>query len=77
MNNEEMLEKIRLERPNQVINEVISLKKNKHGFYNVKVDMETMFFNTKIKHSKVILPFPYSDYEKLSEKQQLEWRLIN
>ena len=77
MNNEEMLEKIRLDRPNQVIHEVISFKENGYGFYDVKVDMESMFFDTKIKHSKAILPYPFSEYEKLSEKDQFEWRFNN
>lgn len=44
MNNEEMLGKIRLDRPTQVINEVISFTENAYGFYDVKVDMESMFF---------------------------------
>jgi hypothetical protein len=77
MNNEEMLNKIRLDRPNQVIHEVISFKENEYGFYNVKVDMESMFFDTKIKHSKATLPYPFSEYEKLSEKDQFAWRFNN
>lgn len=77
MNNEEMLEKIRLERPNQVIHEVLEFKKNKHGFYDVKVDMEGMFFESKIRHIQKVLPYPFSEYEKLSEDEQREWRNIN
>lgn len=69
-----MLEKIKLDRPNQVIHEVISFNQNEYGFYNIRVDMESMFFYTKILHSKVTLPFPYAEYEKLSEKEQFEWR---
>lgn len=45
--------------------------------YDVKVDMESMFFDTKIKHSKATLPYPFSEYEKLSEKDQFEWRFNN
>lgn len=74
MNNEEMLEKIRQDRPKQVIHEVISFKQNEYGFYDVNVDMETMFFESKIKHTRVTLPYPYSEYEKLSEKEQFDWR---
>lgn len=74
MNNEEMLEKVRQDRPKQVIHEVISFKQNEYGFYDVKVDMETMFFESKIKHTKITLPYPHSEYEKLSEKEQLDWR---
>jgi hypothetical protein len=74
MNNEEMLEKIRQDRPKQVIHEVISFKQNEYGFYDVKVDMETMFFESKIKHTRVTLPYPFSEYEKLSEKEQFDWR---
>ena len=60
--NEEILEKLRLDRPNQIIHEVLSFEKNEYGFYNVRVDMETMFFETKIKHHKQVLPYPFSDY---------------
>jgi hypothetical protein len=74
MNNEEMLEKIRQDRPKQVIHEVISFKQNEYGFYDVKVDMETMFFESKIKHTKVTLPYPHSEYEKLTQKEQFDWR---
>jgi hypothetical protein len=74
MNKEELLEKVRQDRPKQVIHEVISFKQNEYGFYDVKVDMETMFFESKIKHNRVTLPYPHSEYEKLSEKEQLDWR---
>lgn len=69
----DMLEKIRLDRPDLVINEVIAVKQNKLGFYDVRVDMESMFFDTIIKHSRVTLPYPYSDYEKLSDIEREEW----
>jgi|LakMenEpi03Aug12_release.lakeMendotaPanAssembly.Ray.scaffolds.fasta_scaffold255667_3 hypothetical protein len=75
--NTEMLQKIRKERPNQVIHQVISFKENEYGFYDVKVDMESMFFESKIKHTKCTLPYPFSEYEKLSEKDQFEWRFNN
>jgi hypothetical protein len=77
MTQEEMLEKIRQDRPTQVIHEVILFKENEYGFYDVKVDMETMFFETKILHAKHTLPYPMSEYEKLSEKEQFEWRFNN
>jgi hypothetical protein len=66
-----------LDRTTQVINEVISFKENGHGFYDVKVDMESMFFDTKILHIKCTLPYPISEYEKLTEKEQFEWRMNN
>lgn len=75
--NEEILEKLRLDRPNQVIHEVLSVEKNEYGFYNVMVDMETMFFETKIKHHKQVLPYPFSEYIKLNEQQKLDWRWEN
>lgn len=74
---EEILQKIRDDRPNQVIHEVISFKKSMHGFYDVKVDMETMFFNTTVIHTKCMLPYPMSEYEKLTNKEQMEWRIEN
>lgn len=77
MNAVEMLQKIRLDRPTQVINEVILVKENGYGFYDVKVDMESMFFDTKILHTKCVLPYPFSEYEKLSEKEKFEWRMNN
>lgn len=74
MSNEEMLEKIRLERPKQVIHEVISFSKNEYGFYDVMVDMQQKVFQTTILHVKAKLPYPYSEFKKLSEKEQFEWR---
>jgi hypothetical protein len=76
MNKEEMLEKIRLDRPTQVITEVISVKENEYGFYDVKVNMESMFFDTKL-NEKCTLPYPFSEYEKLTEKEQFDWRWNN
>lgn len=77
MTNEEVLEKLRLERPSQVIHEVTSFKKNNYGFYDVSVNMETMFLETKILHHKTSLPYPMTEYLKLSELEQLEWRWNN
>ena len=51
MNNEEMLELIRSDRPNQIIHKIISFKQNEYGFYNVIVDMESMFFDNISKRS--------------------------
>jgi hypothetical protein len=70
LSNEIMLEKIREDRPNQVINEVISFKENQHGFYEVEVDMQTMFFDTKILHTRTVLPYPLSKYHELCDKLQ-------
>ena len=67
MNNEEMLEKIRLDRPNQVIHEVISFKENGYGLYDVNVDMEIDLMGTKIKHYNTTLPYPLQKYEELRE----------
>ncbi len=69
----DMLEKIRIDRPDLVIHEVIAIKQNKFGFFDVRVDMESYFFDTKINHSRATLPYPYSDYEKLSDTNQKEW----
>ncbi|MCK9430047.1 MAG: hypothetical protein M0R17_08595 [Candidatus Omnitrophica bacterium] len=73
--NEYLLEKLRLEHPLQVINKIISVKENTFGFYDVGVDMESMFFDTKILHTIVYLPYPITEYEKLSQHEQTEWRL--
>lgn len=73
MNNEEMLEKMRLDRPEQLIHEVISYEKNKYGFYNVKVNMEGRFFETIVKHTISVLPYPMNDFHALSQKDKKEW----
>ena len=75
--NDEMLIKIRQDRPDQVIHEVLDVKENSYGFYNVKVDMETYFFETKIRHCHTTLPYPIAEYEKLSSIEQLEYRWEN
>ena len=75
LTNEEMLNLIRKERSNQVINEVISFKKNDYGFYDVLVDMETNFFEVFIKHVKMTLPYPLEDYLKLSKEEELKYRV--
>jgi hypothetical protein len=80
MTNKEMLMKIREDRPLQKINKVISFEKNVYGFYDVNVDMEVVFSlfessTTKIKHVHMKLPYPFSEYEKLSEILQLNYRL--
>lgn len=74
MTNEEMLIELRKENPNWVIHEVLSFKENDYGFYDVKVDMESMFLGTKVLHTKTKLPYPMKKYEKLSEKRKLDWR---
>ena len=75
MNKKEMLEKVRKDRPNQVIHEVIDFKKNKLGFYTVEVDMEVMFLNTKVLHAVHKIPYPISEYNNLTESEQLKYRL--
>lgn len=73
MTKEELLEDIREERPNDVINRVQAFKLNKYGFFDVLVDKEGVFFNTKIRHTVVTIPHPYSEYEKLSDELKKEW----
>lgn len=75
MNKEEILNNIRLERPDQVINKIISIEKNNYGFYNVKVDMEGHFFETTISSIKITLPYPNSEYLKLSKEEKFKWRI--
>ncbi len=74
MENEEMLNKIRKDRPNQIIHKVFSFQKNKFGFYDVEVDMETMFLETKILHTRVTIPYPLSEYNKLHIIGQFHYR---
>ena len=74
MTNDDMLGKIRCDRPNQVIHEVIGFEKNKHGFYDVNVDMQTMIIDTIIKHCVTFIPYPISEYNKLSNGQQFDYR---
>jgi len=66
----EMLEKIRVERPEQKINEVIFFKVNKYGFFNVKINVDV---DEKIKNLITTIPYPFSEYEKLSKGEQAEW----
>lgn len=69
-----MLEKLRQERPYQVIHEVLSFEKNDYGFYDVNVDMETQFFETTVQHTNMKLPYPSDEYGKLSPEEQFKWR---
>lgn len=68
-----MLLLIRKDRPNQVINEVISFKKNSFGFYDVMVDMQYKGLETIILHVKQKLPYPLEKYLKLSDYKQSIW----
>ena len=77
MDNKEMLEKIKQDRKNNLINEVISYKENEYGFYDVNVDMQSDFFGTKVLHSRCTLPYPYDKFEKLSSKEKSEWQNKN
>ncbi|GAH04638.1 unnamed protein product, partial [marine sediment metagenome] len=72
--NDEMLERVREDRPNQVIHEVLGFKKNKFGFYTVEVDMEVMFLKTKVLHAKHKIPYPISLYGALSELKQQKYK---
>lgn len=73
--NMEMLEKLRIDRPDQIIHEVISFEVDpEYGFYNVKVDMQIQFLETTIKHFYRTIPYPLSEFEKLTQVQQLDWR---
>ena len=80
MTNEEMFEKVREDRPHQIIHEVIDFEKNEYGFYDVTVDMQVDGANLgiihmpTIRHSRMRLPYPISEYEKLTVKEQFEWR---
>jgi len=71
--NEQMLEVIRKDRPEQVIHEVLSVEKNEYGFYTVEVIMESLFFNTIVKNTKVKLPYPVSKYLLLSDSEANKW----
>ena len=66
-----MLNLLRDERPDQVINKVVSIKEHKLKKYGVQylvtVDMETMFFETKILHTIVDLPYPLQPYLDLQK----------
>jgi hypothetical protein len=79
MTNEEMLELIRKDRPEQVIHEVISYKKtDKLGWtYEVTVDMAQPFMETTVKHVKITLPYPLSDFLELVEISKRHEQNIN
>ena len=83
ISNEEMLECLRSERGSQVIHEVLDIKMNQYGFYDVYVNMEnrifipTMGIDTTVKNCKHTLPYPMEAYKKLTEQQQLDWRFNN
>ena len=74
---QELLKEIRKERPNHKIKEVLDFKKSKHGFFNVTVEMEGRFFETKVNRTIVTIPYPKNDYKKLTRNEQLEWRFEN
>jgi hypothetical protein len=71
--NSEMLNLIRAERPNQVINEVLSFKINEHGFYDAIVDMQLEIFGTTIKHTKQRLAYPIAKLLALAVEEQNKW----
>jgi hypothetical protein len=75
MTNEEMLSKIQADRPDQVINKVISFKDTGRGYYDVEVDMEMRFFETTIKSHHAILPYPLKKYVALQHKYRNNYKL--
>lgn len=75
MTNEEILNLVRTDRPDQVIHKVIDFKPSNFGLIEVMVDMEGMFFFTKVKHVHMKIPYPLANYLKLSDAQQTKWRL--
>jgi hypothetical protein len=74
MTKEEMLGLIRADREGQVINSVKSFSENEFGFYNVIVDMEGSFFETKVTHTEVTLPYPLAAYKNLSYDDMKRWK---
>ena len=70
-----MLDLIRKDRPESVIHEVIWFGENVFGFMSVKVIMQTQFFATIIQKTQVVLPYPMSAYEALSEEDKAKWRM--
>lgn len=73
MNKQELLNKIREERPHQVINDVLMIQYNEYGFYDVDVDMQSQFFETTILHTHVTLPFPLEKYRMLTDEQKSKY----
>lgn len=65
MTNEELLEKIRLDRPDQVIHEVLSFKDTKAGYLEVDVIMQAQFFETTVRRTHMTLPYPLEKYMEL------------
>lgn len=80
MTNEEMLKNVREDRPEQTIHKVLDFKQNAHGFYDVLVDMQKDAIDLDwmefplIKHVKIRIPYPLSEYNKLSKEEQLDYR---
>lgn len=77
MKKAQILSEIRKERPNQKIKNILDFKRNKHGFYNVTVEMEGRFLETKINRTIVTIPYPKKSYKKLKRNEQLDWRFEN
>ena len=65
MTNEELLEKIRLDRPNQIIHEVLSYKETKAGYLEVDVIMPAQFFDTIVSRTHMTLPYPLEKYMEI------------
>ena len=73
MDKNKMLKLIREDRPTQVINKVLNIEEMSTGFYSVEVDMESMFFDTKILHTKCKLPYPSKIFNKMNDDDQNSW----
>ena len=73
MDNQELLELIRKDRPEQVIHEVTGFKVHPLSKlcdvkYDVSVVMEVQFYETKTKRVNINLPYPVEPYKELQEK---------
>jgi len=77
MTNDEMLNKVRLDRPSLTIHRVKSFKQNNYGFYDVMVDLDTKVFDEIVTHTDLTIPYPAAEYNKLSEFEQCEYKFNN
>lgn len=64
---EEMLQKIRADRPDQVINEVFSFKEGPYEIYWADLDMQGNLNGTIIKHIRLSIPYPLKKYTDFIE----------
>ncbi len=73
----ELLDKIRKDRTDQTIHEIISFRENKHGFYDVTVDMKSKINSAILEHSTMFLPYPKTSYDNLTFREQIDWMMNN